>query len=172
MLARWQEQLRADTYKQEVKSTLGMVWIFWNCKLHPQWHTFSSEATTPNPSPTVPPTGDRVFRHECWRPQSAQWQTRHGRERLEREASWSHLNCTQETTTRKLCILFIYIYVCVCMIMMTIIIVIITPQSLFQRVSMSCPKNATNWTSVILKACAGCFHSNPITTCIVSLLKK
>lgn len=129
MLARWQVQQRAGTYKQQVKSTLGMVWVFWSCKVHPQWHTFSNEATIPNPFPTVPPTGDRVFKHQCWRPQSAQWQARHGREQLEKEASWSHLNCTQETIIKKLCI--IYVCVCMCMIMMTTTtVIIVTPQSL------------------------------------------
>lgn len=87
-----------------------MVWVLWNCRVHPQWHTFCSEATPPNPSPTVSPTGDRVFKHECWRPQSPQRQARHGREQLEKEASWSHLSCTQETTIRELCIIYICVY--------------------------------------------------------------
>lgn len=38
--------------------------VFWNLKAHPQWHTSTNKATSPNPSQTVTPTGDQVFKHE------------------------------------------------------------------------------------------------------------
>jgi hypothetical protein len=47
-------------------STLGMAWVFWTIKAHPQWHTSFNKATPLNPSQTVPPTEDQTFKYMGW----------------------------------------------------------------------------------------------------------
>lgn len=64
VLKQW---LRAEVsrYNHEVEGeTPGMLWVFWNLKAHSQWHTSSNMAMPPDPSPTVPATGDQVFKYK------------------------------------------------------------------------------------------------------------
>ena len=49
---------------QEEFELIGMVWALQNLKAHPQCHTSSNKATSPNPSQTFSPTGDCIQNNE------------------------------------------------------------------------------------------------------------
>lgn len=65
---RQQDQLRAHLviHKQEPESTLAMVWVFWNLKAWPQWHTPFSKAIPPCAPQTTTNWGSSIQMPETY----------------------------------------------------------------------------------------------------------
>ena len=61
--AQWPGQLRAHIVEPANRQHWRWQKTFETAKPHPQWQTSSNKAILPNPSQTVPPPGDQVFRH-------------------------------------------------------------------------------------------------------------
>ena len=61
--AQWPGQLRAHIVEPANRQHWRWQKTFETAKPHPQWQTSSNKAILPNPSQTVPPPGDHVFRH-------------------------------------------------------------------------------------------------------------
>jgi hypothetical protein len=57
------ESFTSDPQAEGRGRRLGLVPAFWNIKAHSQWHISFNKATPPNPSQTVPLTGDQVSEH-------------------------------------------------------------------------------------------------------------
>lgn len=58
----WDTMAKATTTRQ--RELTGHAIGFWNFKVHRYWQAFSNEATPPNPSLIVLPTGDQTFKYE------------------------------------------------------------------------------------------------------------
>jgi hypothetical protein len=53
----------------DIECDLGIMQVFWNLKVHPEWHTSFNKATPLNPSQTVPSAGNQAFKYiNLWEP--------------------------------------------------------------------------------------------------------
>lgn len=58
-----EQQLRVYIliFSQEAENKAGPGVEFWNFKAYTQWHNSSNKVTSPNPSKTVLPTGNKLY---------------------------------------------------------------------------------------------------------------
>ena len=65
----WSSDWELTPWVTRWRWTLGMTLVFWNYKAHSQWYTAFNKATLPNPSQTVPPAVNHIFKHRSlWGP--------------------------------------------------------------------------------------------------------